>query len=84
MLTLSFNVVNSHKSMDKKMKNKELLDELYANVFFLKKVCANVLNIYLCPAIEGNVFCFYKCSKFIVSVLKEANRPLFLFRALIF
>jgi len=26
MLTLSFNVVNSHKSMDKKMKNKELLD----------------------------------------------------------
>ena len=57
MLTLSFNVVNSHKSMDKKMKNKELLD----------------IEIIL----------LYKCSKFIVSVLKEADGPLFLFRVLI-
>ena len=69
--------------MDKKMKNKEVLELLYANVFFLKKICANVLNYYLCPRNLRNVFCFYKCSKFIVSVLKEADGPLFLFRVLI-
>ena len=40
-------------------------------IFLRKKLGANVAMCYICIRNLRNVFCFYKCSKFIVSVLNK-------------
>ena len=61
----------TYKSSDKNGKTKEVSDKLPDDDFFAKKLGANVAMCYICIRNLRNVFCFYKCSKFIVSVLNK-------------